>query len=121
MPPPRRRRESQQPCGGPLSNLQSSMLQSLICFSTSGHTLAWHALYSSRCSGLSLTIWANRRPGFFSFVDIDRSRPSGIVAAASDGGVPSVGEVGCHIVSGGSFVAGRPDVSFRDDAARLPG
>lgn len=32
------------------------MLQSLICFRTSGHTLAWHSLYCSSNSGLSLTI-----------------------------------------------------------------
>ncbi len=42
---------------------QSWMLQSLICFNTSGHTAACTSLYLATCSGLSLMICAKRRPG----------------------------------------------------------
>ena len=45
------------------------MLQALICFRTCGHTAAWASLYFWANSGLSLTIWPNRRPGFFVRVD----------------------------------------------------
>lgn len=46
-----------------MADLQSRMLQALICFRTSGHTAAWHALYLATYSGFNLTIWATRRPG----------------------------------------------------------
>jgi hypothetical protein len=39
-----------------LDYLQSTILHSLICLSTSGHTAAWTSLYLSTYSGLSFTI-----------------------------------------------------------------
>lgn len=50
--------------------VQSWMLQSRICFATSGHMLAWQALYAATCSFLRRMTWPNRRPTYLVRVDV---------------------------------------------------
>lgn len=61
------------------------MLHALICFKTSGHTLAWQALYSSTQSGFRRTICAMRFPWFFSF-GLLRLVATGVFGVGEDAG-----------------------------------
>lgn len=75
-------------------NVQSTMLHSLICLSTSGQTAAWHFLYSARHSGRSLTICATRLPGLRCFVESLGDAARG--GLPPPGAVAVVGDVGCQ-------------------------